>query len=159
MDFQTPPNICQYMVQMIPNDCKHILEPTPGKGNLVGAIEQINPESLIAPRDFYEFYYSSDMFDEIDCVVMNPPFSPMKVGYDILGKCMFLSDNVIALMPWLTIINSKKRTKAIMEFGLVSVTHLPRNAFKGSRVQTCILQLQNGFNGKTEFKNFDSKSI
>jgi len=90
-----------------------------------------------------------------DWVVMNPPFSPMKLGYKILYKCMGMSDNIIALMPWLTIINSQKRTDDIMGFGLASITHLPRTIFKGARVQTCILEMRKGYNSTTKFINYD----
>ena len=79
-----------------------------------------------------------------------PPFSPMKEGYEILNVCMEMSNTIIALMPWLTIINSERRTKKILDFGLHSVTHLPRTAFPGSRVQTCILDMQRGVSGDTK---------
>ena len=85
---------------------------------------------------------------------MNPPFTPMKKGYEILYKCMEMSDNIVALMPWLTLINGEKRTSDIMNFGLVSITHLPRTIFKGSRVQTCIIFLQKEYKDETEFKMY-----
>ena len=84
---------------------------------------------------------------KFDVAVMNPPFSPMQVGYDILYKVMGMADLIVALMPWLTLINSEKRTKIIYRFGLKSVTHLPRNIFPGSRVQTCILNMERGYQG------------
>ena len=55
-------------------------------------------------------------------------------------------------MPYLTIINGEKRTQDIMNWGLKSITHLPRSIFKGSRVQTCILEMKKGFIGDTIFK-------
>ena len=90
-------------------------------------------------------------------IVMNPPFSPMKQGYDMLFRCMGMSDNIIALMPYLCIINGDKRTQAIMEFGLKSITHLPRSTFKGSRVQTCILEMKFGYEGDAVFKLLPDK--
>jgi type I restriction-modification system DNA methylase subunit len=84
-----------------------------------------------------------------DAVVMNPPFTPMERGYRILYAVMEMSNVVIALMPWLTLINSKRRTKDIETFGLKEVIHLPRDVFPGSRVQTCILNMQKGYTGKT----------
>ena len=72
---------------------------------------------------------------------------------------MEMSDNIIALMPWLTMINGQKRTSDIIEFGLVSITHLPRSIFNGARVQTCILQMSKGYNGKTEFLKFDNYKL
>ena len=55
-------------------------------------------------------------------------------------------------MPYLAIINGEKRTNDIMNFGLKSITHLPRSTFKGSRVQTCILEMQKEYKGDTIFK-------
>ncbi len=136
------------MSSFLPDSAGEILEPTKGAGNLVKAL--IKKGNVIAPDvDFFKMEPR-----RFDWIVMNPPFSPMKKGYRILYKCMEMSDNIVALMPWLTMINGDKRTKDIMNFGLVSITHLPRSVFKGARVQTCILLLKNGYCGKTEFLNF-----
>ena len=67
---------------------------------------------------------------------------------------MELSDDIVALMPWLTIINGEGRTNDIMNFGLISITHLPRNIFKGSRVQCCILHMNRGWKEPTIFYKF-----
>jgi len=145
--FQTPEKVCNYMSSFLPNDAGTILEPTSGLGNLVKALKQKG--NVIAPQDFFDMKKQ-----RFDWVVMNPPFSPMSKGYQILYECMEMSDNIIALMPWLTMINGQKRTNDIIEFGLVSITHLPRSIFNGARVQTCILQMSKGYNGKTEFLNY-----
>ena len=142
-DFQTPPYICDLMVSLVPCGVNKVLEPTPGLGNLVSALSRYD---VTAPANFW------DVSGRYDAVVMNPPFSPMREGYRILSRCLELSDCVIALMPWLTIINSVKRTSDICDFGLVSVIHLPRNVFAGARVQCCILQMSRGFTGITQFK-------
>jgi hypothetical protein len=136
------------MVSLVPEDGITVLEPTPGEGKLVRAAERKGFE-VTAPTDFWELkkgYY--------DAIVMNPPFSPMIEGYRILYACLDRSDHIIALMPWLTLINSEKRTEDLFQFGLESVTHLPRNVFPGARVQTCILELHRGYTGFTEFKQF-----
>ena len=143
-DFQTPEWVCSYMTSLIPSGVKSILEPTPGMGNLV---RSMNGYSVTAPEDFWKLEK-----DRWDCIVMNPPFSPMAIGYKILYACMDLSDRIIALMPWLTIINSEKRTEDISNFGLRSITHLPRRAFSGSRVQTCILDMEYGYKGNIELR-------
>jgi len=146
-EFQTPPAICDYMAQFIPDYAGSILEPTPGKFQLVNAVKSKGTV----------YYPDNDFFDMEHCrydwIIMNPPFSPMKKGYEILYRCMDMSDNIVALMPWLTIINSQKRAKDIMLFGLKSVTNLPRNAFPGSRVQCCILEMRKGYTGTTSFIN------
>lgn len=147
MDFQTPENVCLYMASFLPQNAGYILEPTAGVGNLARACSTHG--TVVAPEDFFSMKRS-----RFDWIVMNPPFTPMSVGYKILYECMEMSDNIIALMPWLTLINGAKRTKDIMDFGLVSITHLPRKIFDGSRVQTCILEMKKDYKGKTEFKNF-----
>lgn len=145
INFQTPEYVCDYMASFLPNNAGYILEPTPGKGNLVKVLEQKG--KVYAPNNF------NDVKDvKFDWIVMNPPFTPMKQGYDILYKCMNMTDNIIALMPYLTIINGEKRTQDIMNWGLKSITHLPRSVFKGSRVQTCILEMKRGYKGDTIFK-------
>lgn len=149
MNFQTPVNICTYMISLLPDDItiQSVLEPTAGEGNIVKLLEY-NGYKVTAPSNFY----SLPLNLRFDAVVMNPPFTPMKTGYEILFKCMEMSDIVISLMPWLTIINSQKRTSFIKEWGLKSITHLPRNIFPGSRVQTCILELVKGYKQAIEFK-------
>jgi len=126
------------MVSLIPAGVRTVLEPTPGEGNLVRALAGYQ---VTAPTEFWE------VSGRWEAVVMNPPFSPMDEGYRILYAVMEMSDIIIALMPWLTLINSEKRTDDINRYGLKSVTHLPRSAFKGSRVQTCILDMRKGYTG------------
>lgn len=144
MDFQTKPWVCKEMVGMLGSRVETVLEPTPGKGNLAKELEDYGV-SVVAPDDFWNIPSNS----YFGAVVMNPPFSPMKVGYEILYAVMEMSDIVIALMPWLTLINSQKRADDIFGWGLKSIMHLPRNAFPGSRVQTCILNMEKGYSGET----------
>ena len=146
-NFQTPDFCVKYMCSLIPENIKTVLEPTPGIGNIVKELEK--NYTVTAPIDFW------DVDGKFDAIVMNPPFSPMLVGYKILYKCMEMSDNIIALLPWLVMINSEKRTKDVIDFGLKSITHLPRNTFPGARVQCCILEMNKGFNGETIFKTID----
>ena len=49
-NFQTPEKICQYMASMLPENAGTILEPTPGKGNLVRELEKRG--EVTAPEDF-----------------------------------------------------------------------------------------------------------
>lgn len=148
MNFQTPSWVCNQMVEEISrlHNLPHtILEPTQGEGNLVRAIQTVYPACTIhTPQDFFAFD------ERVDLVIGNPPFSPMTVGYDILERCFELSDNIIMLMPWLSLINSAKRTQLYRERGLKKVIHLPRKAFKGSRVQTCVLVFERGHDGEIE---------
>lgn len=144
------------MASFLPRDEKiSVLEPTPGKGNLQKVLKNHNHNiELYSPKgNYFEeedyMFFSNKTFD---WVVANPPFSPMALGYKILYECMNLSTNIIALMPYLTIINGEKRTGDIMRWGLKSITHLPRSTFKGSRIQTCILEMKKGYTGDTIFK-------
>ena len=150
--FQTPKKVCQYMASLIPDNKKvhTILEPTKGQGNIVKEL-MTKCKHIIAPDNFFDINKNQ----RFDYIVMNPPFTPMKIGYDILFKCMEMSDNIIALMPWLVLINGTKRTDHLFNYGLKSVTHLPRNIFKNTRVQCCILELKKGYKGKTELKKYE----
>lgn len=156
--FQTPDWCCKYMASIIPCGCLTILEPTPGKGNLVRAILERNRPGPELP---YFFITTPERFEDVpagsrfDCVVMNPPFANGQ-GLRILEKCMDMSDYIIALMPWLNIINSSKRLKMLMDWGLRQVVNLPRNTFPGSRVQTCILVLEKGNKDVTKLLNIES---
>lgn len=151
-DFQTPLNICRYMSSMVTGVNNRILEPTPGSGNLVSTLD--SKGTVEAPVDFWPYWsrHWEENIPRYDWVVMNPPFTPMSEGYNLLDHAYFLSDNIIALMPYLTIINGEKRLQSIMDHGLKSITHLPRSVFKGSRVQTCVLEIIGGYQGPIEFK-------
>lgn len=160
-DFQTPTPVCRLMVSMVPFGVKRVLEPTPGVGNLVRCLSEYE---VVAPYDY--FLMKRERFD---CVVMNPPFSTrsafgvpsgfedsgMRLGYEILRECMTMSDNVIALMPWFTLIDSDHRMRDLKKYGIVSITSLPRKTFKYARIQTCVLNLRKGFREETVFKVFN----
>lgn len=148
-DFQTPDWICEIMADLIPSNVKSILEPTPGKGNLVAAIKKRFPNSIV---------YSPEHFEDFDkhrvgCIVANPPFTPMKAAYLWLDTFFKMSDYIVIIMPWMSLINSEARTKNYIEHGLKLIVSLPRRAFKGARVQTCILVFQKGYHGDIIFKN------
>ena len=139
IQFRTKPEICRYMVELLPPGVLSVLELRYGDMAMTEALVQYGYSATIQTE---ETFWSLD--EGFDAVVMNPPFTPMKRGYKILFRCMELAPVVIALMPWLTIINSVGRAEAFQDFGLKSVTHLPRTAFPGARVQTCILNLVRG---------------
>lgn len=142
-DFQTPEWVCRLMVRRIPLSAKTILEPTPGAGNLIRAIKAQFLEATI---------YEGMPYHYVDCIVANPPFTPMRLGYEMLETFFKLSANIIIIMPWLALINSQKRTHDYIEHGLRQIIHLPRSVFAGSRVQTCILVFEKGYRGQITFQ-------
>jgi len=160
-EFQTPKIVAEYMASLIPGHCKTILEPTPGIGNIVSYLDNYD---VTAPDNFFNL--STDHFD---CIVMNPPFATkyafgipedldikgLRLGYYILMECMKMSDHIIALMPWFTILDSDVRLRFLKEFGLKSITSLPRKTFQYARIQTCVFELEKGYPNETEFKVFD----
>jgi type I restriction-modification system DNA methylase subunit len=164
-NFQTPLPVVDYMVSLVPYSARTVLEPCPGLGNIVGRLQQAEYQ-VTAPGDFFLL----DKRQRYDSIVMNPPFSGksahmehapvdaekhgMKVGYYILKECMKMSDSVIALMPWFTLTDSDVRLRDLQEFGMRSVTSLPRKTFGYARIQTCIIELDKGFKGDTTFKVF-----
>lgn len=162
-NFQTPPEVCKYMVSLIPDQCKTVLEPTPGLGNIVNVLKERNKFQITPAEDFFLI----DETSRFDCVIMNPPFTHksafldnapddpelagMKLGYYILKKCMKMSDHIIALMPWFTISDSDVRLRYLIEFGLKSLTPLPRKTFKYARIQTVVIELQKGYKEEINF--------
>lgn len=161
-DFQTPMPVAKYMVSLIPAGVKTVLEPTPGQGNIVKALHGYE---VTAPENYWDL----DKKRQFDCVCANMPFSSktfwgcppelqgqgMIVAYKVLGQLMSMSDNIITLMPWFTISDSDVRLRTIKQWGLISVTALPRRTFQYARIQTCVLQMQKDYKGSTEFKVFD----
>jgi len=70
-DFQTPLWVCRLMVSRIFDNPKRILEPTPGRGNLVRVLASRFPSAeILTPEDFWSFPVTP-----VDWVVANPPFS------------------------------------------------------------------------------------
>lgn len=164
IEFQTPYFVCEYMASMIPKNTKTILEPTPGIGNMIAAVvDKIPGVDITAPDD----YFLLSRNQKFDCVIMNPPFTSksadltnandqqkkmgMKLGYLILTECMAMTNNVIALMPWFTISDSDLRLQALVNYGMKSVTPLPRKTFRYARIQTVVLELERGYKGQTIF--------
>jgi len=145
MDFQTPRWVGELMISRVEGDPRTILEPTPGEGKLIEVITYRYPEAKIenfCPPSF------ADGIEEVDYIIANPPFTPMKLGYSMLEQFFEWSGNIIVLMPWLAVINSERRTQRYLEKGLKEVIHLPRRAFPGARVQTCIMVFKRGYQGE-----------
>lgn len=157
IQFQTPKFVCEYMVDLLsPFKVKHVLEPTPGEGNILNTLRNRK----------YCTHTVDDYFDlpkdkRYDAVVMNPPFNcayadltkasnskeliGLKFGYFMLEEAMKRANVVVALLPVFTIIDSDIRTKQILDFGLVGITQLPRKTFGYTRIQTVILCLNKGW--------------
>ncbi|MFZ1704336.1 MAG: hypothetical protein WAT79_08310 [Saprospiraceae bacterium] len=148
VDFQTPKIVADYMASLMPDQCGIILEPTPGIGNLVEAAK--HKGDVFSPLNFEDIPSGA----RYDWAIMNPPFTPMKEGYRYLKEVMEMTDNIIALLPWFILINSERRRNDIVEFGLASITHLPRKTFPGCRIQCCVLEMNKGYKGITSFKSF-----
>lgn len=160
-NFQTPANVIQYMISLIPENIDDVLEPTPGIGNIVTALCE-KGFTVTSAEDY--FLIKKRRFGAI---VGNPPFSSksadltnapvdfprkgMQVGYEILKGCMEMSDNIIMIVPWFTISDSDVRMRFIKDFGLISVTPLPRKTFNYARIQTVVLNIQKGYKGETLF--------
>lgn len=143
-NFQTPIWVCKVMASLVDTDVERILEPTPGKGNLARVLhENFSSAEIVCPSGDFFSMNAQDIL--VDCVVANPPFSPTALGYRMLERFFEFSGNVIVLMPWVVLINSEKRTNDLVKRGLSRIIHLPRRAFRGARVQTCILKFSEGY--------------
>lgn len=162
MDFQTPPAMCDFMVSLLPapRTGRRVLEPTPGAGNLVAAIKRaghtaVCPLHVFAPgvvegaRQFTgpAVWVSSIGSGQYDSVVMNPPFGKAtdgerrRVEWKITKTLMTRPVPIVALVPWLMLVNSDARLENLAGFGLDTVVALPRDTFPRVRTQTCIIRL------------------
>lgn len=167
-EFQTPMAVAHYMAEMIPLKARWVYEPCSGSGNLSAAAASAGCNVIES-----ENFFATDFNKRYDAIIMNPPFSArhmhgvpddmrekgMRAGYWVLNKCMYMSNHVIALMPWFILLDSDVRLRKLMKFGLKSVTALPRKTFNYARIQTCVLELHRGYKGKTEYKVFDSYKL
>jgi len=165
-NFQTPIAVCDYMASLVPNNAIKLLEPTPGLGNIVRSLSKIDRYQITAADDFFLL----DNKSRFDCIIMNPPFSSksadmrnapeeaeikgMRLGYYMLTECMKMSNNVIALMPWFTLSDSDVRMRYLKDFGIKSLTALPRKTFQYARIQTVIIELEKGYQSDTIFRTF-----
>lgn len=133
MDYQTPPYFCDFMVSKAPR-CQNYLEPSPGAGNLVAAIKRRYPDSTITtPIDDFLMMPGKEIPN--CCVIMNPPFTPIIVGYHHLLHAFSFSLDIVALMPMYLLINSLRRQEQLFQLGLRELVVLPRCIFRGTRVQ------------------------
>lgn len=164
-DFQTPTDVATYMVSMLTKKTGRILEPTPGQWNIVNALIRAGYRKIAAPTDYWEL----DKNKRYDGIVANLPFSTkswfnapekylnkgMVCMYDQIPVLMGMTDNLILLVPWFTMIDSDRRTRMFKDYGLISVTILPRKTFAYSRIQCCILRLQKNYTGESIFKFYN----
>ncbi len=52
VNFQTAEWVCDLMVSLIPSSCIAVLEPTPGRGNLIKSLKKRGGFVITAPKDF-----------------------------------------------------------------------------------------------------------
>jgi hypothetical protein len=149
--YQTPPEVVKYMVSLIPENVTTVLEPTPGNGNIVNELLNKGYE-VTAPGNYEEL----DPWSKFDAIVMNPPFKS-SIEHHFLFDALRRSDIVIALLPWFTLINADRRAEQLFNFGLVSVTHLPRRTFPKIKVQTCVMKFVRGYQKITKLLWFENE--
>lgn len=153
--FQTPIPVIQQMLALVDFAPNKLLEPTSGEGRIILAAlekwENIKYTSLEIDSNYCQI--QRDLGIEVQCidfvewelvshdlVLANLPHTPMEVGYkmmDRLGECC---SRIIVIMPWLWLINSKKRWDKWKKH-LKTAINLPRSTFPGSRIQTAIFDL------------------
>jgi hypothetical protein len=152
INFQTPPDLCAFMTSLIPVRYRRqslVIEPTPGAGNLLSALANAGFRRVEAPTgDFFQWSPS----ERPKVVIGNPPWTPPKLAYSIMNRCLaeFQPQFVVLLMPWLTLINSTRRTELLLDYGLKKVIHVSRSTFPGIRMQCCILVLDKGYGGEVQ---------
>lgn len=141
MDFQTPLDLCRYIMSSVKIDKNDIvLEPTKGTGNFIRIFKELNLRYDTPEGDFFKYKTTK----KYDFIIGNPPFTPMPLGYKILDICF---DNLLKedgellfIMPILWLVNSTKRMKKYYPH-LKRIHLLDRTVFKGSRVQCAVFHL------------------
>jgi hypothetical protein len=137
-------------VPMIGNGQRNIrvLEPTPGEGAM---LSHLKVKFALWDGIVYKAA-KGDFFDmpvqKVDVAFVNPPFTPTKYMMEIMGRVFsFEPKVVVAVMPWLALVNSTRRMQNFIDKGMSKVIALPRRAFSGGRVQTCIVVIREGHTG------------
>lgn len=166
LDFQTPPLLCDYVVGLLPDSVRTVLEPFPGIGNMVTALKKGERFQIDAPENYFALEPK-----RYDAIVMNPPFSEttfenlpeslrgsgMRAGYAVFFECLQKTDICLAIMPTFVMLDSDKRMRNMLDFGMKSVTFLPRRTFGFIRVQTAVFEMVKGWHSSREFRYYDYK--
>jgi methylase of polypeptide subunit release factors len=97
--FQTPDYVAEYMVDLIKEEPKLVLEPSIGEGNLVKALWEKYPNTQVIAYDIEDTPLQDDRLKFIkqdfleveieykpDLILSNPPFTPMELSYKFFDK-------------------------------------------------------------------------
>jgi hypothetical protein len=176
--FQTPEHVADYMVSLITEEPKLVLEPSIGEGNLVKALWKRFPKARVVGFDVEETplqddrleFFKMDFLDakmdylvktigyRFDLILANPPFTPMLLSYKFFDKLINIQKRGIYILPYLFLINSDGRAR---DYSLLvdvkNIFHLPRSTFKGSRIQSCILDVRDGITLNTNYVWYDKR--
>lgn len=72
-DYSTPPWVTDILVPYLPKRVKHVLEPAPGTGKMVRALER-HHFRVYAPK--LNFATDTVIVKDIDAIITNPPYGP-----------------------------------------------------------------------------------
>ena len=153
------------MVDLIDKKPKLVLEPSIGEGNLIKALWKKYPDAKVIGYDIVDTplkddrllflkqdFLSANVEYIPDLLLSNPPFTPMTLSYQFFDKCINIQKRGIYILPYLFLINSTNRPKIYSQIiNIKNIIHLPRNVFKNSRIQACILDV---YEGKTDISNY-----
>lgn len=156
---------------MIDKEPKLVLEPSIGEGNLVKALWRRFPNVKVIGYDiedmplkdnrliFYKQNFLSANINYVsDLILSNPPFTPMTLSYKFFDKCINIQKRGIYILPYLFLINSTNRPKYYSQIiNIKNIIHLPRNVFKNSRIQCCILDVHEGKTNIINYKWYEKK--
>lgn len=151
----TPIELVEYITKLVePLNPKKVLDPACGSGILTSKL--INVEvvqyDIIIDKDF--FCATSLKEDDIDCVIINPPFNRDGIGQGrkllpeaFLDKILEVCDKntpIILITPMGFRLNcskvSKRRKKLIEDYPPISsIVSLPLDVFEGVKFHTEIL--------------------
>jgi len=153
------------MVNMIEFEPELVLEPSIGEGNLIKALWDKYPNTKVVAYDIEDCpikdnrltfikqdFLQANIKFKPDFILSNPPFTPMTLSYKFFDKCQQIQNRGIYILPYLFLINSTSRPREYSQkLFIKNIVNLPRNVFKNSRIQSCILDV---YRGKTDTTNY-----
>ena len=176
--FQTPDYVADYMVSLIKEEPRLVLEPSIGEGNLVKALWKRFPKCHVLGFDtkqttlkddrleFFKLDFmkvkDSYLLDTIgyrfDLILANPPFTPMLLSYGFFEKLINIQKRGVYILPYLFLINSNSRPKKYSQIvNVKNIINLPRNVFKNARIQSCILDVYDGETRDSKYTWYNEK--
>lgn len=158
--FATPKELAQKLCSYIPEDTETILEPSAGRGAIIQAINEFNPNIKVSYCELMELnrkqlkgeaeflqddFLTLDENLKFDVVVANPPFNKNQDIEHFTKMIKHAKKRVISIMSKHWLHSSFKKETAFREFieNKAEIINIEAGAFKesGTMIPSCIVVL------------------